>query len=145
MRSIYLAGIIQGGKQGTNIHAQDYRERLKKFLKTELPSVEIYCPVEAHPNSEHYDYDKGKGVFFKHMNWPKEVDVVVAYLPEASMGTAIELWNARESGKARLVISPLKNNWVVKYLATKMFDSIEDFEGFVINGGMDGYTFFPRY
>lgn len=133
---IYLAGVIQGSKQGTDIHDQGYRQRLKDIILAQHPDAEVYCPVEAHPGSEFYGDDKGREVFFKHMNWPREVDVVVAYLPAASMGTAIEMWNARQAGRITLTISSLKNNWVIKYLSDTVFETIEQFETFVRGGGL---------
>lgn len=138
--SIYLAGIIQGSLLGREEHPQDYRLRLKGMLEKHIPGVTIYCPVEAHPNSSDYNYKEGKEVFFDHMLYPEKVDAVVAYVPTASMGTAIELWNGFRVGKILLVISPMSSNWVLKYLATKIFPTIEDFEVFLQNGGMNVFS-----
>jgi hypothetical protein len=53
-----------------------------------------------------------------------EVDVVVAFLPEASMGTAIEIWEAFRHGRRVVTISPLERNWVVRYCSHLV---LEDF------------------
>jgi len=62
-------------------------------------------------------------------------DIVVAYLSEASMGTALEMWRAYEKGIPILTISPLAENWVVKFLSTQVFATLEEFEAFVGEGG----------
>lgn len=56
-----------------------------------------------------------------------ESDLLIAYLPSASMGTAIEIWNAFNSNKPVIVISPLNLNWVIRFCADKICESIEDF------------------
>ena len=59
------------------------------------------------------------------------VDVVIAYLPEASMGTAIEMWEAARNGVTVWAISPLKSNWVVKFFSHKLFASIQELESYL--------------
>jgi nucleoside 2-deoxyribosyltransferase len=65
----------------------------------------------------------------------ERADVVIAYLPEASMGTALEIWAAYERGIPIISISPMVENWVVKFLSTWLFPTIEDFASFLTNGG----------
>ena len=52
-----------------------------------------------------------------HVRALREVDVVLAFLPEAWMGTAIEMWHAFHQGKAVVTISPLAHNWAVQFLS----------------------------
>ena len=37
-------------------------------------------------------------MFERHNDMCREVDVVIAFVPEASMGTAIEMWEAYQHG-----------------------------------------------
>ena len=87
----FLAGIMQGSHQGLALHAQDYRARLKALLAQYFPTAEIYDPLADHTNSLDYDEEQGRRVFLHHVQLCGEVDVVLAFLPEASMGTAIEM------------------------------------------------------
>jgi len=64
-----------------------------------------------------YDEQRGREVFFGHNQMCREVDVLVAFVPEASMGTAIEMWEAYKNGRTVVTISPLQHNWSVKFLS----------------------------
>ena len=59
---------------------------------------------------------------------------VIAYVPEASMGTAIEMWEAHRSGKAVVAVSPLVHNWVIKFCSTCIFPDIESLEAEIVSG-----------
>ena len=129
----FLAGIIQGSK-GRGIHAQDYRHRIKAALRRAFPHDEVFCPMEHHPNSIRYGQSIARNTFFQLMSAAAEADVLVAYLPEASMGTAIEMWEAHRAGKRIVCISPLRKNWVVQFLSHQLYDSLEDFEAAAQDG-----------
>jgi DNA-binding winged helix-turn-helix (wHTH) protein len=53
------------------------------------------------------------------------------------MGTAIEMWRAYEKGLPILTISPLVENWVVRFLSTQVFTTLEEFRAFVEQGGLE--------
>lgn len=140
VKRIFIAGIIQGSYLGRQTYTQDYRERIKSILNEYLEGrVSIYCPVEHHPSSIDYDDEYGREVFFEHIRLAGISDLLVAYLPEASMGTAIEIYQAYTAGKPVIVISPLKENWVVRFLSTVRFDTIEEFEEFVKSGAIEQF------
>jgi hypothetical protein len=75
-------------------------------------------------------------VFFHHNLMCREIDLLLAYVPEASMGTAIEMWEAYQHGAAVISISPLKHNWAVKFLTHILYPDLEDFEAAVTNGSI---------
>ncbi len=125
---------MQGSWKKSRIHDQDYRYRLKKILEEALNGVEVYCPFQNHPRSLAYRKEQMQEVFFEHIEKAAQSDVIVAYLPEASMGSAIELWEAFKEKRVILTISPLKENWVIKTLATRNFTSLEEFEAFIRSG-----------
>lgn len=133
---VFLAGIIQGSIQEMVIHDQSYRARMKRIIEENLPDAHVYCPIEKHPKSLEYGEEEGRKVFLGHIEQAAEADLLVAFLPEASMGTAIEMWAARRAGKAILAISPLEANWVIKYLPDRVFPTIGDFEAFAHSGGL---------
>jgi hypothetical protein len=137
MPKIFLAGIIQGSISERAIHAQDYRGRIKELLATYAPAYDSYCPIANHPQSLGYDQQTGRKVFLEHIDMARESDVLIAYVPQASMGTAIEMWEAHNAGRLVLTISPLAENWAIKFLSDRVFPTIGEFESFLASGGLD--------
>jgi hypothetical protein len=131
---IFLAGIMQGSHEGLVLHDQDYRRRIKDLLARHLSGVAIYDPLADHTNSLKYDEDRGRKVFFHHNRLCREVDVVVAFVPEASMGTAIEMWEAHQAGRAVIAISPLAHNWAVRFLSHAVYADVDQFEAALARG-----------
>ncbi len=131
---VFIAGIIQGSDRGRGIYSQDYRTKIKTILTKFLPDAKIFCPFENHPNSIDYDDKLGKKVFLELMEKASQTDVLIAFLPQASLGTAIEIWQAYQAGKIIFTISPMTENWVIKFLSNRNFLSLEEFENFVSSG-----------
>jgi len=134
MTTFFLAGIIQGSMSELTMHAQDYRTRLKEILLGHVPDAEVYCPVEHHPNSLDYDDARAREVFLGHVERGASSDVLVAFVPEASMGTAVEMWEAYKRGGIVLTVTPMAANWTVKFLSTRVFADLAAFEAFVTSG-----------
>ncbi|MGB8656517.1 MAG: hypothetical protein WCE90_01865 [Candidatus Zixiibacteriota bacterium] len=128
IRTFFLAGIIQGSKKGKILHNQEYRRKIKAILKRHFPEAKIIDPVAVHPNSAYYDHRTGEKVFFENIKQATRSDCIIAYLPEASLGTAIEMWECHRKGVPIWTITPLKENWSVKFLSTRVFESLDEFE-----------------
>ena len=64
----------------------------------------------------------------------REVDVVLAFVPEASMGTAVEMWEAYTHGRAVITVSPLKHNWAVKFLSHEVYADLDELEAALLDG-----------
>lgn len=124
----FLAGIMQGSHTESLIHDQAYRQRITRLIETHFPHAEVYDPRANHAESLGYDDATGRGVFFRHNQMCREVDVLLAFVPEASMGTAIEMWEAYQHGAAVITISPLKHNWAVKFLSHAIYADVPEFE-----------------
>jgi len=124
----FLAGIIQGSSRSRGLSDQSYRGRLSGILKKAFPDADIICPYDLHPNSIDYDLNRGKKTFLEMVSRAKRSDVLIAYLPEASLGTAIEIWESFRSGVTIWTISPMKENWVVKFFSHRVFGSLDEFE-----------------
>lgn len=133
---IFISGIIQGSRPIHDLHAQDYRETIKAALRQYLPEATIVCPWELHPNSASYDDTTARATFFFEMEAAGRADAIVSYLPEASMGSAIELWEAHRHGALVFIISPMRDNWTVKFLASRLFPDLPAFSAFVASGEM---------
>jgi len=136
MTRIFLAGIMQGSFAGDSLHPQDYRGRIKELLKRYVPGARVYCPVENHPKSLGYSERKGREVFFDHLEMAASCDVLLAFVPEASMGTAVEMWEAYRNGRVVLTVSSMGTTWTVKFLSTKILKDIDELEGFLSGGGL---------
>ncbi|HEY7059942.1 MAG TPA: hypothetical protein VII06_00575 [Chloroflexota bacterium] len=137
---VFLAGIIQGSYQGLELHDQSYRDRLKTILRTYLPDAEVCCPIDMHPSGVDYALDQQRTAFAELVETASQVDLVVAYLPQASLGTAIEMWEAYHHGRPVVVITPMRENWVINLLARAVFPSLDAFEAFVRDGGLGDLT-----
>ena len=133
-RTFFIAGIIQGSLHGKDIHGQDYRERLRELLRERFPEDVVYCPFEEFPESVEFDEAKARATFMELMRRAGEADVLIAFLPQASMGTAIELWRAYHAGTWVFAVSEMNTNWVVRFLADEIFPDLETFEQFVRSG-----------
>jgi hypothetical protein len=131
---IFLAGIMQGSHLGAVIHNQNYREHLRELLATHLPHAEVYDPLADHADSLEYDEHRGREVFFKHNAMCRDIDLLIAFVPEASMGTAIEMWEAHQTGRKIVAISPMKHNWAVRFLSDIVYADVEEFEHELASG-----------
>ncbi|MHB8971179.1 MAG: hypothetical protein ACYC3X_17555 [Pirellulaceae bacterium] len=123
----FLAGIMQGSHLGEVLHHQGYRARLRQLLVAHFPTANVYDPLADHQNSLDYDDVRGRAVFEQHNAMCREVDVVIAFVPEASMGTAIEMWEAYRHGRIVVAISPLVHNWVIRFCCHRVFQDLESF------------------
>jgi hypothetical protein len=129
-----LAGIMQGSHRKAAIHDQQYRGWLRELLVAHLPGADVYDPLADHPKSLEYGPQKGRDVFFHHNRLCGEVDVVLAFVPEATMGTAIEMWEAHRHQRVVVTISPLVHNWAVKFLSDIFFADETEFEAVLVSG-----------
>jgi hypothetical protein len=131
---IFLAGIMQGSHLAATIHNQDYRARIKNLLAEHFRDADIFDPLEDHADSLTYDDQQGRDVFFQHIRQCREVDVVLAFVPEASMGTIIEMWEAQRHGKAVIAVSPMQHNWALKFLSHELYRDLEELEAALVSG-----------
>ena len=124
---IFVAGVMQGSHREAVLHGQEYRRELVELLERHFPAAEVYDPLAGHRQSLGYDERRGREVFFAHNAMCSQADLLVAYLPTASMGTAIEMWEAFRHGALVVAISPMVHNWAVKFLSQLRYPDIEGF------------------
>jgi len=133
MKKVFLAGIIQGSKQDNSINSQDYRQMIIDAFNSPPIGFEIFDPFKGHERSVDYDDEKGKDTFFGAIERIKECNLMVAFLPQASLGTAIEIWEAYKMGIPVWTISSMKTNWVIKFCSEKVFENVESLGDFLQN------------
>jgi hypothetical protein len=136
---VFICGIIQGSHRGRGIHAQTYRKRLADAIGRRFPRAEVYCPVDLHPESPSYGDSRAFEVLEESLDAARHSDLLIAYVPEASMGSAIEMWEAKKAGVRVISISALAHNWVVKYASDRLVSTLEEFERLLASGELDEY------
>jgi len=134
--NFFMAGIIQGSHQDQAIQPQNYRDEIRAILTSEFPDCTVFCPFEKHPESAEYDDPLAESVFRKNVNIAANSDVIIVFLPQASMGSSIEMWEAQKNNVPIIAITPMKENWVVRILADRICASIADFRIFIAEGGL---------
>ena len=134
----FVAGIMQGSRSDIGVHDQSYRVAIRSAIRARFADVEIIDPIELHPDAGlNYGPEEAKRVLLELAEEAARADVLIAYVPEASMGTAVEMWQAYRAGKPIFTISPLAENWVIRFLSTRVFPSLEAFESFVAHGELE--------
>jgi hypothetical protein len=74
-----------------------------------------------------YDDRRAKQVLFELATEAGAADVVIAFLPKASMGTALEIIRAYDNGKIIISISPMEKNWFINAVSSKIFPTLDEF------------------
>jgi len=150
----FLAGVMQGSTHATTtmgtVSSQDYRTLLTSIIKEVDPTGTIYDPWVYH---DKFLTEKGKSVTIndlitgaKEDPWSDDLirqfikynlehvrasTFLVAYLPTASMGTAVEMNEAYNFGVPVYTISHLTSNWTIKMCSTKIFPDVETFVSYL--------------
>ncbi len=124
---IYIAGVMQGSKKGHGIQGQSYRQIIQDAVKVNHPDTDFFDPYIIFPNSVEFDDQRSKQALFAMAEEAGSSDILIAYLPEASMGTALEMMRAYDNGKTIISISPMEKNWLILAVSTKIFPSLDDF------------------
>ncbi|MFN2241982.1 MAG: hypothetical protein ACK2U2_06825 [Anaerolineae bacterium] len=134
---VFIAGIMQGSRMDRYIDDQDYRRIIAETLQAHRADVEIMDPNELHPNGVDYDDELAKATLLEMADLASQADLVVAYVPQASMGTALEMWKAFEAGVPLVTVSPMAANWVIKHLSSVVLPDLDAFRRWVADGGFD--------
>lgn len=134
MIQVFLAGIMQGSRADRLIDDQDYRLLIAEALQAHVPDVHIIDPLQRDPNSVEYDGDQARQAFETNTAMAGEADVLIAYLPEASMGTAIEMWTAYQAKAYIITVSPLKHNWVINLTSDEVLPDLDSLMATIENG-----------
>ena len=133
---VFIAGIMQGSRLDEMIDAQDYRHQITAALQTHLPEVSVTDPYALHPESVDYDSGTARKTFSEMTSMAAEADVLIAFLPQASMGTAIEMWTAYQARKPVIAVTPLIHNWVVLTTASAVLPDMESLLAYIADGGL---------
>jgi len=124
---IFISGVMQGSIKGKGIQDQGYRQMIRDAIKILHPQVVIYDPFSVFPDSVEFDNQRAKQTLFSLAEEAASADILIAYLPEASMGTALEMMRSYDQGKTIISITPLEKNWFILAVSSKIFTSLDEF------------------
>jgi hypothetical protein len=133
---VFIAGIMQGSRLDRYIDDQDYRRFIAESLRGHWNPLEIVDPNELHPDGVEYDDRMAREVLLEMASLAAQCDLLVAYAPQASMGTAIEMWQAFQARVPIVTISPMAANWVVRHLSDVLLPDLPAFRDWVVSGGL---------
>jgi hypothetical protein len=124
---VFIGGVMQASNPGKGIVDQGYRQQIAAAISARWPEIEVTDPFTLHPNSVEYDDASARETLFAMVNLAATSDLVIAYVPTASMGTAMEMHAAYLHGVPVIAISPLRTNWVIIALAQRIFPDLPSF------------------
>jgi hypothetical protein len=124
---VFIGGVMQASIRGKGIVSQDYRRQIAAALQARWPEVEVIDPFALHPNSVEYDDAGAQETLLAMLDHAAASDLVIAYVPSASMGTALEMYVAHQRGVPVVTISPLAENWVVRSLSGRIYPDLGEF------------------
>lgn len=135
---VYISGIVRSTGSAAQRHEQEYRARIEEVLAARYRNVEIASPGVALLAGGTATAERE--LFFSQIQKALMADLVIAYLPKASMGSAIEIWEAYKNSRPVIIISPLVDNWTVRFLPARVFPDLESFLAFAREGGLDPWV-----
>jgi hypothetical protein len=128
---VFIAGVMQASSPTKGIVDQRYRSEIRSALLARWPELDVVDPFELHPNSVEYLDAEARATLLNLLDLASSCDLVVAYAPVASMGTALEMYVAYLRNVPVVTISPLAENWVVRGLSRRVFPDMASFAEFV--------------
>lgn len=131
---VFIAGVMQAERLDNQIVSQDYRSRITQVLQTAVPDVIITDPFALNPGSVHYDEDRARHTFLTMTKKAAEADLLIAYLPQVSMGTAMEIWEAHQAGAYIIAITPHIHHWAIRFTTNEILPDLDSLEEMIGNG-----------
>lgn len=157
----FIAGAIQGSREGTLGVDQEYRRTLRRIIIDCYPDATIICPLALlkerfsdREDTARADFEREtnsgllnakeygpvvseiRAAFCELTRVAAEADVLIAYLPdhEASMGTAMEMWSAYSHDRQVITITSMTRNLSIVATSGVVLPSIDEFESFLLAG-----------
>jgi hypothetical protein len=122
---IFIAGVMQGARLDEQIYDQDYRVSIARSIRAHLPQAQITDPWALNPNSVDYDEQRARETFLSMTAQAGKADVLIAYLPTVSMGTAMEMWEAFQSNTYIIAVTPHVHHWAIRFTADEIVPDLD--------------------
>jgi len=131
---VFIAGIMQAERLDNQIESQDYRQRITAALQTAVPDVKIIDPFALNPDSVNYNEEQARHTFLTMTKKASEVDLLIAYLPKVSMGTAMEMWEAYQAGAYIVAVTPHIHHWAIRFTTNEILPDLDSLIEEIGNG-----------
>lgn len=131
---VFIAGVMQADRHDTSLESQDYRLKISEALHHHIPDVQLIDPWAENPNSLDYDDEQARHTFLTMTNKASEADLLIAYLPLPSMGTAMEMWQAYQTNTYIIAITPLVHHWAIRFTADQILPDLDSLFELLENG-----------
>jgi hypothetical protein len=131
---VFIAGVMQAERMDDQIVSQDYRTRITQALQTAVADVTITDPFALNPDSVNYDTDQARHTFLSMTKKAAEADLLIAYLPQVSMGTAMEMWEAFQAGAYIVAVTPYIHHWAIRFTSDEILLDLDSLEEIIRNG-----------
>jgi hypothetical protein len=125
---------MQGERRDDQIEAQDYRARIAQALQSTIPNLTITDPFALNPNSVNYGEEQARRTFLTMTKKAGEADLMIAYLPQVSMGTAMEMWEAYQAGVYIIAVTPHVHHWAIRFTANEIVPDLDSLIEMIGNG-----------
>lgn len=160
IKTVFLAGTMQGTNHGAKLVDQTYRTIIKELLNKYYPLIKVNNPLEImyerygskinllavliselskesviFPNEIDPQLLETTETFHDLLKLVSVSDLVIAYLPnhESSMGTAMEMLQAHKSNKPIISITDMNQNLAILATSTVIVSSLDEFETLLKN------------
>lgn len=131
---VFIAGVMQANRRDNEIESQDYRLQIRDALQRLVPGVQLIDPWEENPNSLAYSDEQARHTFLSTTNKASEADLLIAYLPLPSMGTAMEMWQAYQANTYIIAVTPFVHHWAIRFTANEILPDLDSLFGLLENG-----------
>lgn len=131
---VFIAGIMQGDRTDPLIENQSYREQIAAALRQQKADILIVDPWALNPNSITYDDALARETFFSLTRRARQADLLIAYLPKPSMGTAMEMWEAFHGRAYIVAVTPFRHHWAVRFTANEILPDLQTLLAEIENG-----------
>jgi sulfur carrier protein ThiS len=131
---VFIAGVMQANRRDTLLESQDYRLQISQVLRQHLPNVQLIDPWAENPNSLNYTEEQARHTFLTMTHKASEADLLIAYLPLPSMGTAMEMWQAFQANTYIIAVTPFVHHWAIRFTANQILPDLESLFALLENG-----------
>ena len=131
---VFIAGVMQANRHDTLLESQDYRLRLSAALSHHVPNVQLIDPWADNPGSLGYNDEQARHTFLTMTAQASEADLLIAYLPLPSMGTAMEIWQAYQGNTYIIAITPFVHHWAIRFTANQILPDLDSLLELLENG-----------
>jgi len=131
---VFIAGVMQADRHDPSLESQDYRLHLREALRKQIPDAQLIDPWAENPDSLNYTEEQARHTFLTMTSKASEADLLIAYLPLPSMGTAMEMWQAYQGNTYIIAVTPFVHHWAIRFTANHILPDLDSLFEWMENG-----------